>query len=144
MIQAFAANWSHHQLVMDAWYSAQAGSRRPGGVERARQLECRNDFTVTNPKRVSALYDAFTRNGLPSFHHPDGSGYELLVERVLRLSPINSQVAAHLAIPLTKYKKLDSERSSLMPAGLQAIQVAAELPNDVLKIVSKALDEDSS
>ena len=140
VIQAFAERWSDKKLVMDAWYSVQAGSRRPGGVERVRELEQRNDFTLTNPNRVSAVYGAFARAGLQSFHHPSGDGYQLLRKRVTRLSSVNPQVAARLAIPLTKYKRLDPERSLLMRRALQSIQAAPELPKDVLEIVSKTLD----
>ena len=139
-IQAFATNWSHEKLVMDAWYAAQAGSRRPGGVERVRMLEQRSDFVLTNPNRVSALYGAFARSALPSFHHASGDGYELLRDRILRLSSINPQGAARLAVPLTKHKRLDSARASLMRAALESIRAAPDLPKDVLEIASKALD----
>ena len=139
-IQAFATNWSHEKLVMDAWYATQAGSRRPGGVERVRVLEQRSDFVLTNPNLVSALYGAFARSALPSFHHPSGDGYELLRDRILRLSSINPQGAARLAVPLTKHKRLDSARASLMRAALESIRAAPDLPKDVLEIASKALD----
>ena len=140
IIQTFATNWSHEKLVMDAWYATQAGSRRPGGVERVRMLEQRSDFVLTNPNRVSALYGAFARSALPSFHHASGDGYALLRDRILRLSSINPQGAARLAVPLTKHKRLDSARASLMRAALESIRAAPDLPKDVLEIASKALD----
>ena len=140
IIQTFATNWSHEKLVMDAWYAIQAGSRRPGGVDRVRMLEQRSDFVLTNPNRVSALYGAFARSALPSFHHASGDGYTLLRDRILRLSSINPQGAARLAVPLTKHKRLDSARASLMRVALEAIRATPDLSKDVLEIASKALD----
>ena len=140
IIQTFATNWSHEKLVMDAWYAIQAGSRRPGGVDRVRMLEQRSDFVLTNPNRVSALYGAFARSALPSFHHASGDGYALLRDRILRLSSINPQGAARLAVPLTKHKRLDSRRAPLMRVALETIRATPDLSKDVLEIASKALD----
>lgn len=139
MLGAFAERWSHEKLVMDRWYAIQAGSRRPRGAERVMRLEQRQDFVLTNPNRVSSLYGAFARNGLLSFHDPSGSGYQLIRDRIMRLSSINPQGAARLAVSLTQHRRLDPERAAFMRTALESIRATPGIPKDVLEIVSKAV-----
>ena len=58
-LQAFAEHFKDNPLVMDQWFSVQAGSPLPGGLERVQQLMNHPAFTLKNPNKVRALIGAF-------------------------------------------------------------------------------------
>ncbi|MCK4503039.1 MAG: aminopeptidase N C-terminal domain-containing protein, partial [Desulfuromonadales bacterium] len=90
-----------------------------------------------NPNRVRALLGAFSQN-MAVFHQADGSGYRLLVEKIIELDKRNPQIAARLAAPLTRWKRLEPQRRELLRSELLRLQ-PLELSRDLSEIVSKSL-----
>ena len=92
---------------------------------------------MKNPNRFRSLVGAFTQNPAV-FHRADGAGYRLLADLILKLDQRNPQVAARMAGPFTRWKRLEPKRRELMKAELERMR-AVELSKDLYEIVNKSL-----
>jgi aminopeptidase N len=135
----FAEHFKDNPLVMDQWFSVQAASGLPGGLQRVEALMEHPAFTMKNPNKVRALIGAFAGQNLINFHAADGSGYRFLADQVISLNATNPQIASRQLAPLTRWRKYDSARQVLMQAQLQRILSSGELSSDVYEVLSKSL-----
>jgi len=85
------------------------------------------------------LIGAFVNANPVNFHAADGSGYDFLAEQVIRLDPINPQIAARLCRALARWRRYDEERQAKMRAALQRI-LDNEASPDVYEIASRSLE----
>ena len=138
-LASFAEQFKDNPLVMDQWFSVQAGSTQPGGLQRVRELMEHPAFNIKNPNKVRALVGAFAGQNLINFHAADGSGYRFLADLVIQLNAFNPQIASRQLAPLTRWRKYDSARQALMKAELERIRNSGELSSDVFEVVSKSL-----
>ena len=138
-LASFAEQFKDNPLVMDQWFSVQAGSTLPGGLQRVRELMEHPAFTIKNPNKVRALVGAFAGQNLINFHAADGSGYRFLADLVIELNGFNPQIASRQLAPLTRWRKYDAARQALMKAELERIRSSGELSSDVFEVVSKSL-----
>ncbi|MCU7646802.1 aminopeptidase N [Pseudomonas piscis] len=138
-LAVFAENFKDNALVMDQWFSVQAASPLPGGLERVKALMQHPAFNIKNPNKVRALIGAFAGQNLINFHAADGSGYRFLADLVIQLNGFNPQIASRQLAPLTRWRKYDSARQALMKAELERIRASGELSSDVFEVVSKSL-----
>ncbi|MCQ4313424.1 aminopeptidase N [Pseudomonas stutzeri] len=138
-LEAFAENFKDNPLVMDQWFSVQAGNTQPGGLERVQHLMQHPAFTLKNPNKVRALIGAFANQNLVNFHRADGAGYHFLADQVIVLNTLNPQIASRLLAPLTRWRKYDASRQGLMRTELERILASGELSSDVYEVVSKSL-----
>ncbi len=137
VIDDFYQQWKTYPLLLDKWFSIRALSHRDETFSEVEALLQHDDFSLSNPNRVRALLGAFYQN-LAVFHRPDGAGYRLLVDQILRLDSRNPQVAARMAAPLVRWRRLEPQRRQLMEQQLRRLQ-QAELSNDLYEIVNKSL-----
>ncbi|MEO9331306.1 aminopeptidase N [Ectopseudomonas guguanensis] len=135
----FADYFKDDALVMDQWFSVQAGCPLPGGLERVHALMQHEAFTLKNPNKVRALIGAFANQNLINFHRADGAGYRFLADQVITLNALNPQIASRLLAPLTRWRKYGPARQVLMKAELERILASGELSSDVYEVVSKSL-----
>ncbi|WEK07051.1 MAG: aminopeptidase N [Candidatus Pseudomonas colombiensis] len=138
-LAVFAENFKDNALVMDQWFSVQAGSGLPGALERVKALMQHPAFNLKNPNKVRALIGAFAGQNLINFHAADGSGYRFLADLVIQLNAFNPQIASRQLAPLTRWRKYDSARQALMKGELERIRASGELSSDVYEVVSKSL-----
>ncbi len=138
-LAVFAENFKDNPLVMDQWFSVQAGSSQPGALERVKALMSHPAFNLKNPNKVRALVGAFAGQNLINFHAADGSGYRFLADLVIQLNGFNPQIASRQLAPLTRWRKYDSARQALMKTELERIRACGELSSDVFEVVSKSL-----
>jgi len=138
-LAVFAENFKDNALVMDQWFSVQAGSPLPGGLERVKTLMQHPAFNIKNPNKVRALVGAFAGQNLINFHAADGSGYRFLADLVIQLNGFNPQIASRQLAPLTRWRKYDSARQALMKGELERIRASGDLSSDVFEVVSKSL-----
>ena len=96
-------------------------------------------FSIKTPNRVRALIGAFCSANQLRFHAKDGSGYTFLSDQVAQLNAINPQIAARFLTPLTRWRRFDTARQSLMQAALRRILATDDLSRDVFEIASKTL-----
>ncbi|WP_019342758.1 aminopeptidase N [Stutzerimonas stutzeri] len=138
-LEAFAEHFKDNPLVMDQWFSVQAGNTQPGGLERVQHLMQHPAFTLKNPNKVRALIGTFANQNLVNFHRADGAGYRFLADQVIVLNKLNPQIASRLLAPLTRWRKYDAGRQGMMKTELERILASGELSSDVYEVVSKSL-----
>ncbi len=133
----FCRQWKHYPLLLDKWFSILASGRHENTFFDVERLLLHPDFTLNNPNRARSLLGAFAQN-LAVFHRSDGAGYRLLTEQIRRLDKRNPQVAARMATPLTRWKRLEPKRRALLHEELVALQ-RENLSRDLYEIVNKSL-----
>ncbi|WP_281687759.1 aminopeptidase N [Pseudomonas citronellolis] len=138
-LEMFADYFKDNPLVMDQWFSVQAGCTLPGGLERVQALMGHPAFTLKNPNKIRALIGAFANQNLVNFHRADGAGYRFLADQVITLNALNPQIASRLLAPLTRWRKYAPARQALMRAELERILASGDLSSDVYEVVSKSL-----
>ena len=116
----FYTRWAGDPLVLDKWFAVQATSKRADTLAKVTELLQHPAFSITNPNRVRSLIGAFAAGNQVRFHAADGAGYRFLTERVLELDPINPQIASRLLQCLTRWRRFDAHRQTLMRAEARA------------------------
>jgi aminopeptidase N len=139
VLQEFYDRWQGEALVINKWFSLQAGSSLPNAFQQVQELMKHPDFDIRNPNRVRSLVGAFSRGNPLRFHSPDGSGYRFIADQVLRLDALNPQVASRMVGVFNNWRKFEPVRQKLMKEQLERIIATPELSKDVHEIVSKAL-----
>ena len=134
----FHRRYEGNALVIDKWFSLQAGSLHPKVLEHVQALAGHPDFTMSNPNRVRALYMAFAVNP-QGFHAASGEGYRIIGDLIRRLDPINPQTAARFVPSLGRWRRVEPVRSAMMRAELERIAASPSLSRDVQEQVTKSL-----
>jgi aminopeptidase N len=134
----FHARHADNALVIDKWFSLQAGSMHKDVLNHVKQLAEHPDFTMNNPNRVRALYMAMAANP-KAFHDASGEGYRMIGDLILKLDPINAQTAARFVPSLGRWRRIEPVRSAMMKAQLERIAEAPKLSRDTFEQVSKSL-----
>ena len=140
LLADFRSRYQGNALVIDKWFSLQAGSLHPQALAHAKALALHGDFTLDNPNRVRALYMALASNG-HAFHDPSGEGYRMIADLILELDPRNAQTAARFVAPLGRWRRIEPGRSALMRAELERIAATPGLSRDTFEQVSKSLEQ---
>jgi aminopeptidase N len=141
LLAEFYDRWQADRQVVDKWFSLQATSSLPGTLDQVTALLDHPAFELHNPNRFRALVGAFSQGNQVRFHKPNGAGYRFLADQLLRLIPVNPQVAARLLAPLTRWRRFDANRQQLMKTELERIRRMKDLPRDVYEVVTKSLAE---
>jgi aminopeptidase N len=136
----FYARWRQDPLVVNKWFSIQAGSRLPDTLSQVKALMEHEAFSITNPNNVRAVVGRFCQGNAVRFHDASGAGYRFLTEQVMTLDPMNPQVAARLASAFSRWHRYDPQRQALMRAELERLSQVEKLSTDVYEIVSKSLE----
>lgn len=134
----FHARYAGNALVIDKWFSLQAGSLHPDVLEHVKALAQHPDFTMSNPNRVRALYMAMAVNP-GAFHAASGEGYRIIGDLIRRLDPINPQTAARFVPSLGRWRRVEPVRAALMKAELERIVQEPNLSRDVREQATKSL-----
>ena len=134
----FYNRYKSNPLVLDKWFSLQAGSLHPHALEHVQALAKHPQFTLKNPNRVRALYMAFAVNPA-AFHAADGTGYRMIADLILELDPLNPQTAARFVPPLGRWRRIEPIRAALMLAELERIAAADKLSRDTHEQVARSL-----
>jgi len=140
LLDEFYRRWKDDRQVVDKWFTVQAMSTLPETLDNVRELLGHPAFELANPNRFRSLVGAFSQNQA-RFHAADGSGYEFVTGQLIRLIPVNPQVAARLLNPLTTWRRFDRERQKQMRRQLERIAAIPGLPRNVFEIVEKSLAE---
>jgi aminopeptidase N len=137
----FHALFKDEALVIDKWFSLQAGAPdRNGNVLPAvRQLMQHPDFSLRNPNRARSVVSVFCQANPGAFHRSDAAGYVFWAERVIELDAMNPQVAARLARALDRWKKYAEPYRSAAREAIARVAARPDLSNDVREVVSRAL-----
>ena len=138
LLDNFFERWQNEALVVNVWFTVQATGRH-AGADTICRLEEHPAFDKGNPNKLRAVYAAFGQMNQRNFHARDGSGYELLANRIIELDQLNPQIASRLLQPLTRWRRYDETRRKLMREALARISAQDVLSNDVFEVVSRSL-----
>lgn len=138
-LRIFYRRWQHEPLAVNLWLQWQATCSLAGALERVKALLQHEAFDIRNPNKVRAVIGVFCSQNLVHFHAEDGSGYQLLADKVIELDAINPQIAARLLSPLTRWQKLPATNQEKMRGELQRILRSGQLSPDVYEVVSKSV-----
>ncbi len=135
----FYQQWRGDALVLDKWFSLQALHARPEkAVETVRALSGHADFTWQNPNRFRALFGGFLANPA-GFHDASGAGYRLLADWLIRLDPVNPQIAARMSSGFETWRRYDADRQGMMRAELERIAATEGLSRHTGEMVARML-----
>lgn len=135
----FCQRWQHDVQVMDKAFALIATQPTDTVFSAMSELHQHKLYSWTNPNRVRAIYSSFSMRNPAQFHRDDGAGYQLLQKIVVRLDPINPQVASRLITPLLSWQRYDVKRQQLMRETLERLSKVEGLSNDVFEKISKSL-----
>ncbi len=140
-LSLFYKEFRHEELVLDKWFSLQAGACDRGGqiLPVVRQLMKHPDFSLRNPNRARSLIFSYCSANPAAFHRLDAAGYLFWSERVIELDAINPQVAARLARALDRWKKLAEPYRGAAREAIARVAAKIDLSNDVREVITRAL-----
>ena len=138
-LKQFYEKWKHDAQVMELWFSVQSSSAIFMNLNRLKDLIASSDFDITNPNKVRSVIGVYCAQNLYNFHEASGEGYVFLADRVIELDDMNPQIASRLLTPLTRWKKFDQQRQTLMVNELKRIHAKNKLSKDVREVVEKSL-----
>jgi len=139
LVDAFYKEWKDHPLVLDKWLRIQSTSRMPDTLEQVKALTLHDAFDASNPNKVYALILGVTHGNPVAFHHESGDGYRFLADWILKLDPINPQIAARLASGFNQWQDMIPEIGDRMRATLISVQEKQPLSSNVSEIIHRAL-----
>jgi aminopeptidase N len=139
VVDEFYQQWRQDNLVMDKWFSVQGTVPQVSSIARVKQLFDHEDFDIKNPNRVRSLLGVFCSANPLCFHEINGSGYGLLGRYIEIIDAMNPQIASRLCVPLTRWKRYNEVRQTLMKTQLQRLVSLPGLSNDVTELVEKSL-----
>ena len=137
----FHAIFKDEALVIDKWFSLQAGAPDRGGdiLPLVKQLMKHPDFSIKNPNRARSVIFNFCSANPGAFHRPDAAGYVFWSDRVIELDAINPQVAARLARGLDRWSKLAEPYRSAAREAIVRVAAKPDLSKDTHEVVTRAL-----
>ncbi|WP_374330863.1 aminopeptidase N [Aestuariivirga sp.] len=136
-LDQFHARHAHEHLLVDKWLLLNAQAQGPDAAARITRLTQHPDFKWTTPNKVYALLSGFVGANPAGFNAEDGSGFRVIADAILKIDPVNPQVASRLATGFRSCKLLNSSRKSAAQAELERILAEPSLSRDVFEIVSK-------
>ncbi|MBY3595696.1 aminopeptidase N [Rhizobium bangladeshense] len=138
-LAAFRDRFAENALVIDKWFSIQAGIPGAKALERVRTLMENSLFKRTNPNRMRALVGTFAFANPTGFGRADGEGYRFLAGEILEIDERNPQLAARILTSMRSWRSLEPTRAEHARAALMKIEQAPNLSTDVRDIVERTL-----
>ncbi|VTU24934.1 Aminopeptidase N [Variovorax sp. SRS16] len=137
----FHAIFKDEALVIDKWFSLQAGAPDRGGdiLPLVKQLMKHPDFSIKNPNRARSVIFSYCSANPGALHRPDAAGYVFWSDRVIELDAINPQVAARLARALDRWSKLAEPYRSAAREAIARVAAKPDLSKDTHEVVTRAL-----
>ncbi len=138
-LDRFYARWRENPLVIDKWFSVQAGVARTDSMARVAALKGHADYQLRNPNRVRALAMSFASRNLRAFHAADGSGYRFLADIVRAVDGGNPALSARLLTPFESWRRFDAGRQAHAKAELEALAALPNLSKNAREMVERTL-----
>ena len=106
-VDRFYKRWQQDVLVLDKWFTIQAGAQLPDTPLTVRRLLDHPAFSIKNPNKVRALVGAFCSSNPWCFHSATGEGYALLADQVVALNTFNPMIASRMVGMFNHWKKYE-------------------------------------
>ena len=113
-LASFYKNWKHNPLVMEKWLSLEASAPFIGTLNHLQKLMRDPVFDPKNPNKLRSVLGTFAISNPMQFHKEDGSGYQFIGDQIILMDRRNPQLAARLALILTRFTHIETRRRALM------------------------------
>ena len=140
-LKAFADKWADSSLVMEKWFALEASDPCVSTPEHCEALMQHPAFDPGNPNKLRSVLSVFGAMNTANFHANDGSGYAFLARHIASIDQRNPQVAARIALPLTRFSSYADDRQAMMKSALAHIMSKGDISPDLQEVVSKALNK---
>ncbi len=137
-LSIFHDKWQDQSLVMEKWFSLMAMAPENGTIDIIRTLMTHPAFDPQNPNKLRSVLGSFVAANPVQFHAEDGAGYEFVAHQLIELDKRNPQIAARMALGLTRVSSYDKARQARMKSALATLQAGAT-SRDLTEVVEKAL-----
>ena len=137
-LSIFHDKWQDQSLVMEKWFSLMAMAPENGTIDVIQTLMTHPAFDPQNPNKLRSVLGSFVAANPVQFHAEDGAGYEFVAHQLIELDKRNPQIAARMALGLTRVSSYDEARQARMKAALVTLQAGAT-SRDLTEVVEKAL-----
>ena len=139
-IKLFYDQWRHERLVIDKWFSAQVLTAHPNSLNKVvNNLTTHSDFNITTPNRARSILGAFSAN-TAGFHLETGDNYKLFSDWVLKVDPVNPQVAARMCSAFETWTRYDPIRQNLIKSQINKILGAKSVSKDTREMLSRLIN----
>jgi aminopeptidase N len=135
-LELFLERYKSHSLVINKWLSVQATSPRTDTLMRVKKLLDHPYYDKTIPNRVRGLLGSFAQN-YHQFHHPNGEGYQFLLEQILSIDSLNPQVAATLMGSFNQVIYWDQKRKDICHSAINKLLNHQNLSPNLIEIAAK-------
>jgi len=140
-LAAFEAKWRDDALVMDKWFAMQIAHAAPDkAAATAERLTAHPGFNMKNPNRFRAVFGALAMSPA-GFHHASGAGYRLLADWIIRLDPVNPQIAARMCSAFETWRRYDADRQGMIGEALRRVAGSDGLSRDTAEMVGRILGD---
>jgi aminopeptidase N len=138
VLAAFHNRWLNNALVLEKWFSFVSMSCISGRIERLEELMQHPAFDPKNPNKLRVVLGAFMTGNPVRFYAADGSGFEFIADCLIDIDKRNPQLAARMALPLTRLGAYSDARQHQMRRVLERMQAAVQ-STDLGEVIEKAL-----
>ncbi|MDP0928838.1 aminopeptidase N [Paracoccus onubensis] len=138
-LSALHDQFKDNRLVMDKWFTVQPMAAPPAdAIAIARQLSERRDFDWKNPNRFRALLGGLAANHA-GFHAADGKGYDFLAEWLMKMDPVNPQIAARMSTAFETWPRYDENRRKRALAALERMAAMKGISRNLREMVTRMI-----
>jgi len=134
----FAARWGQDPVVMNAWFSIQAVSRRQDTLQRVEALLEHSSFDLRNPNKVRSLLLSFAVGNPGGFHERSGQAYDFYTRLLRQVDAMNAHMGSAMVRPLMSWRRHEEERAGRLKGHLQNL-AGAGLSANAGEIISRSL-----
>ncbi len=138
-LHRFYERWKASSLVMEKWLSLGASAPYAGTIDQLGRLMGDAVFDADNPNKLRSVLGAFAMANPVQFHKADGSGYRFIADQIAEMDSRNPQIAARLALVLTRFGHIEAGRRAQMIAAVEQLSTQ-QLSANLGEIVAKALE----
>ncbi|MGR3659869.1 MAG: aminopeptidase N [Paracoccaceae bacterium] len=138
-IADFYGQWQSDRLVIDKWFAVQSARATPdNALTITQKLQDHPDFNWKNPNRWRALLFGLITSPA-AFHQADGATYRYFADWIIKLDPLNPQIAARSVSYFETWRRYDVDRQTMIRAELKRIKTTPDLSSDTSEMVTRIL-----
>lgn len=138
-LSALHDQFKDNRLVMDKWFTVQPMVAPPADAAAiARKLSERRDFDWKNPNRFRALVGGLAANHA-GFHAADGAGYDFVAQWLMKMDPVNPQIAARMSTAFETWPRYDENRRDLAKAALERMAGMDGISRNLREMVTRMI-----
>jgi aminopeptidase N len=138
VLAKFHDRWQDNALVLEKWFSFESMSSIGGRIGRLKRLMQHPKFDPKNPNKLRVVLGAFMSGNPVRFYAADGSGFEFIADCLIDIDKRNPQLAARMALPLTRMDAYSEVRQGQMRRALERMQAGVQ-STDLGEVIEKAL-----